>query len=737
MQNNKPTLTLSADQAINIEAWLQQLFTHYPEAQNPLLRQAATLAQLTGADRASPTGQSCLQQGLHMADILSTLSVDQETLAAAILYHCARHAELTIEDIAEHLNPMVAKLIAGAEKMDVLQTFSEQSGRSSSQQNTDNMRKMLLAMVDDVRIVLVKLAERLAILRHIAWLPDAEKQHEAKITQDIYAPLANRLGIGQLKWELEDLSLRYLEPKTYSSIYEALNSTRAEQESYVKQVIATLQKELTNIGIVRAEVTGRAKHIYSIYRKMTRKNVDFSEIYDVMAFRLLVPTVEDCYAVLGHIHSLWAPISKEFDDYVTKPKSNGYRSIHTAVMGPDHKTMEIQIRTFDMHEQAELGVAAHWIYKEGKPIKTGYEAKINWLRQVMDWQLEVTQTDKPRQQAYAHIFDDHIYVFTPQGDVIELSKDATPLDFAYHIHTSLGHRCRGARVNGHMVQLTHALQTGDRVEIISSKEEHPSRDWLMPSLGYLKTSRAKSKVLQWFRLQHADENLAQGQALLEKELRRLNIKEVNYEKLAKKMHMSSTAELFMSVGRGDTTLVAVINAVQSLMEPADKIEVPPAIPATTHKPKHTGADIEILGIGNLLTHMAVCCKPVPGDAIIGYVTQGHGVSIHRQDCSNLLHMLSTDSQKERLIQVNWGQQTEQQYKVDLVIEAYDRPGLMRDLTQVLVSENISIVGLNFVTDKSDHTAHVTLAIEVPSLQPLSRMLARMMQLPNVIDARRV
>lgn len=728
---------------VDTSAWLQQLFTNYPEAQNPLLRQALTLAQLTGAERAAPTSLSCLQQGLYMADILCTLSVDQEAIAAAILYHCVRHADLTIEDIAEHLDPTVAKLITGVKKMDALQVFSEQSIRASSHQNTDNLRKMLLAMVDDVRIVLIKLAERLAMLRHCDWLSDADKQHEAKITQDLYAPLANRLGIGQLKWELEDLSFRYLEPKIYNDIQQAVKSTRADQEKYVRDVIARLEKELIQLGIVRATVTGRAKHIYSIYRKMTRKNVDFSEIYDVIAFRLLLPTIEDCYAALGHIHSLWEPIPKEFDDYVTKPKPNGYRSIHTAVIGPDNKTMEIQIRTFDMHEQAELGVAAHWIYKEGKPIQTGYEAKINWLRQVMEWQLEVTRSDKPaQQQAYTGLFDEHIYVFTPQGDVIELVKDATPLDFAYHIHTGLGHRCRGARVNGHMVQLTHPLKMGDRVEIISAKEEHPSRDWLMSSLGYLKTSRAKSKVLHWFRVQHADENLAQGQALLDKELRRLGVKDITYEKLAKKMHMTSASDLLMSVGRGETTVAAVLNAVQSLTQLAEKAEKPEAqvvpltIPAQKSK-KYTGAEIDILGIGNLLTHIAVCCKPVPGDAIVGYVTQGHGVSIHRQDCSNLLHMNTTDQQKARLIQVNWGAKTEQQYKVDLVIESYDRPGLIRDVTQILVSENVSILGLNCVTDKKDHTANITLSIEIASLNPLSRMLARMMQLPNMIDARRV
>jgi len=722
---------------LNLDTWLQRLFSKYVEVKNPLLRQAISLAQLTGNDHATPTGQSCLQQGIYMADILFELGVDQETIAAALLYHCVRHADLHIEDIAEQLNPTVAKLITGVKKMDALQIFSDQTNKSSSHQNLDNLRKMLLAMVDDVRIVLIKLAERLAILRHITFLPDAEKHHEAKVTQSIYAPLANRLGIGQLKWELEDLSFHYLNPEIYNTIHTALNSTRTEQENYVKSVIAELHNETTKINIAKTDITGRAKHIYSIYKKMTRKNVDFSEIYDVMAFRILVPTLEDCYAVLGHVHSLWTPIPKEFDDYVSKPKPNGYRSIHTAVIGPQGKTIEIQIRTFDMHAEAELGVAAHWIYKEGKPVATGYEAKIAWLRQVMDWQSEVTH-DQPAQQAFNKVFDDTIYVFTPKGDVLELAKNATPLDFAYHIHTGLGHRCRGARVNGHIVPLTHALNTGDCVDIIAAKDEHPSRDWLMPTLGYLKTSRAKSKVLYWFRVQDADKNLAQGQHLLEKELRRLNIRDINYEKLAKKMHMSSTDDLCMSLGRGDTTMVAAVNAVQSLLEPvASEADIPPILPTHTRKFEKTGTDIQILGVGNLLTQIAACCKPVPGDDIVGYITQGHGISIHRHDCPNLLHMLHGTLQKERLIQVTWGEKTAQQYKVDLAIEAYDRHGLIRDITQVLASENMSVLGLNCVLDKKDHQAHIAVTIEVSSLLPLSRVLGRVMQLPNVTDARRV
>ncbi len=734
MLRTKPSLTLDLDHSVNLEDWLQQLFIRYPETKNPLLRPTLALAQLTGSNHATPTGQSCLQQGMHMVEILSELHVDQETLAAAMLYHCARYADLSLEDIPDHINANVAKLITGVKKMDALQSLSEQGGRAASQASIDNVRKMLLAMVDDVRIVFIKLAERLTILRHMRVLPEAEKHHEAKITQDIYAPLANRLGIGHLKWELEDLSFRYLEPDTYSAIATALKSTRGEREVYVKNLIQHLQQEVHKLGIAQTEVSGRVKHIYSIYRKMQRKKVGLEEIYDALAFRILVSGIADCYAVLGHVHSLWQPISKEFDDYINKPKPNGYRSIHTAVIGPEQRAVEIQIRTFDMHQESELGVAAHWVYKEGRPVQTGYEAKIAWLRQLMDWQQEVTQTDKPAQQAYANIFDDRVYVFTPQGDVMELPQGATPLDFAYYIHTNLGHRCRGAKINSQIVPLTYALKTGECVEILTTKEGHPSRDWLSPVLGYLKTSRAKAKVLHWFRVQNADENLAQGQTQVEKELRRIGLREINYEQLAKKMHIASSADMFMSVGRGDTSMTAVINAAQSLQEPAVLTEIP-VTPTTSHKSTAAATDIEILGVGNLLTHMAPCCKPIPGDAVIGYITQRNGVSIHRQDCANLLH--SADQHQERLLQVNWGQKTEQQYKVDLAIDAYDRPGLIRDVTQVLVAENISILGLNCVTDKGQHTAHINLSIEVHSLHPLSRILARIQQLPNVTEARRV
>lgn len=740
MHKSKTVLTINAEGVPDIEPWVQKFNSFYNPDQLNLIRRACSLAVVSGAESAAPNAQSCLQQGLYIAEILQELEVDEEAIAAGILYSSVRYAELNLDDVSEQMGTMVAKLINGVSKMESMQNLQILPGHvhisAPSHQAIDNLRKLLLAIVDDVRIVLIKLAERLAVLRHISHLPDAQKYLEAKVTMEIYAPLANRLGIGHLKWELEDLSFRYLEPEHYSTISKALKSTRRQRETYVLDLIELLEKTVKELGIEKVDVTGRAKHIYSIYRKMKRKNVNLEEIYDAIAFRILVPTVQDCYGVLGHMHSLWKPIPKEFDDYITQPKPNGYRSIHTAVEGPDGHAIEIQIRTFDMHQEAELGVAAHWAYKEGRTKITGYEAKIAWLRQVMEWQKEVveTQPNADNEQLMTQAFEDRIYVFTPQGDVLELINGSTPLDFAYQIHSALGHRCRGAKVNGQIVPLTYQLKTGECVELLTAKEGHPSRDWLNPHLGYLKTSRAKAKVLQWLRQQDADQNREDGQHLYEKEIRRLGLKNIDLTQLAQKFNFHKADELFIALGRGDVHINAVVHYLQELTAPKVE-EKEQFIPAPPTKASAAATDIEIQGVGNLLTHVALCCKPIPGDAVIGYVTVGHGVSIHRQDCNNILHVMN--QHKERLIQVNWGSKTENKYIADLVVHAYDRHGLIRDITQFLLNERISVVGLNCITNKKDHTAQVNVSIEIHGLSPLSRVIARLMQIDNVVDVKRV
>lgn len=738
MRKNHATIQLDTQGSINIENWLNHFLQKHHYHDLTILRQACILAQLTGRERATPNGQSCLHQGLTMAEILAELELDQETLAAAVVYSCVRYADLSIEDATESLGGRVARLIHGVKEMDALHNLHEYHTKSHQHETIDNLRKMLLAMVGDVRVVLIKLAEKLCILRNMPLFSLEEKKREAKEVMDVYAPLANRLGIGNLKWQLEDLSFRYLEPEIYKKISASLNEKREEREHYVQTVIKILEDALHQLGIQQLEVTGRAKHIYSIYRKMLRKKVDINEIYDVTAFRILVQTIEDCYTVLGYVHSMWKHIPKEFDDYIAQPKANGYRSIHTAVIGPNGKHIEIQTRTFAMHQESELGVAAHWVYKEGaKTGKAGYEAKIAWLRQVMDWQKEVSEHESQKEELIAQAFNDRVYVFTPNGDIIDLPKGATPLDFAYHIHSEIGNRCRGAKINGQIVNLTYALNTGEYVEILTTKQGQPSRDWLNPHIGYLKTARAKAKVHNWFRKQDYDQNLAEGRDLFEKELKRLGLKNIDQTDLAHQLHFKSSDDMYAALGRGDLHSNTLMHIIQPQAEPKITItateHATPGIKAKTSPA--VAAEINVEGIGNLLMHIALCCKPVPKDAIIGYVTQISGVSIHRQDCPNILHISA--KKHERLINVNWGEQTKEKYPVDLAVDAYDRPGLVRDITNLLASENISIVGLNCVTNKKDHTAHITLTIEIHSLNPLSKILTHIHQLQNIIEVRRL
>ncbi len=740
MRKTKAALLIKENDSFPIAEWLKHLSEKLPDRNLDLVHHACVLAQLVGEDKATPIGLSCLRQGLITAEILSELNVDNESLAAAILFSCVKYTNLKLTDVREPLGEAVAKLIKGTMQMDAIHNLhTENEHHSHEHTNIDNLRKMLLAMVDDVRVVLIKLAERLCILRNMSLLSEKEKESEARETLDIYAPLANRLGIWHLKWELEDLSFRYLESERYKKLSKSLNLRRDQREKYVSDFMLTLQGICKNLGVKKADVTGRAKHIYSIHKKMQRKNVGFSEIYDAIAFRVLVPEIEDCYAILGHIHATWEHIPSEFDDYVAQPKPNGYRSIHTAIIGPDSIHVEIQMRTYDMHDEAELGVAAHWVYKEsGKSTnkaQTDYEAKIAWLRQVMDWQKEVAENDGQAEEKQARVFDDRVYVFTPTGDVMDLPKGATPLDFAYQVHSEIGHRCRGAKVNNKMVPLTYELKTGESVDILTAKIGQPSRDWLNPHQGYLHTARAKAKVHAWFRKQDLDINIASGQTILEKELKRLHLKNVDQTKVAHKLKYKNSDELYAALGRGDIRIHAVLQAVQHQLDI-------PEIPAEKAKPfvsktqaAASAADIDIRGVGNLMTNIARCCKPIPGDPITGYITQGRGISIHRQDCPNVLK--PSEYTQKRLIEVGWGKDTNESYAVDLIIDAYDRHGLVRDITNLLSTERISILGLNCITDNVRNTAHVNLTVEIDSLNPLSRIITRLGQLPNVNDVKRI
>lgn len=724
---------LAADGTINLEAWLQHIGNKRKTHDLHLIRHACVLSQLTGEEHPTLTGVSCLQQGLTMAEILLDLHLDNETIAAALVYNSVRYADLNLEDVTEHLGKQVSKLVNGTIQMDAIRTIPELTSETEDHVQLENVRKMLLAMAEDMRVVVIKLAERTAIMRYLDIFDETTAHQYAKETMDIYAPLANRLGIGQLKWELEDRSLRYLEPKAYQEIATLLNERRIDRERYIHDIVARLQTVLHDADVKKFEVSGRAKHIYSIYRKMLRKKVTYQQLFDINAVRILVGTVEDCYTALSLVHGLWQPIASEFDDYIATPKPNGYRSIHTAVIGPNNKNIEIQIRTFEMHKESEHGVAAHWRYKEGGLQKARYEAKITWLRQVLEWQKELTKTGATADLAQTAILEDRVYVLTPTGEIVDLPQGSTPLDFAYYIHSEIGHRCRGAKVNGNIVPLTYTLNTGEQIEILTARQPNPSRDWINPHLGFLKTARAKAKVHHWFKLQDYEKNLSEGHALLERELHRLAIEGMDHEKIAHKLHFKNSKDMLAALGCGDIRMAQILGTIQTQQEIAKKlVETIPTIPLRAPS-KLTATGINIAGVGNLLTHTARCCKPVPGDDIMGFITRGRGVAIHRQDCRNVLDLSA--QHRERLIEVAWGNVAEA-YPVDIMIDAYDRPGLVRDITTMFANERLNILALTTMTNRMEHTAHLSITLEIPGLTSLSRLFDKIKHLPNVINVKR-
>lgn len=732
MPSLKHNLPLFDDGGVDVEAWLAMVSDRKNKKVSALVQEAASLARHIGAGVANPYGESCLRQGIEMADILLSLNLDDETIAASLVSSSVQYADLGSEDISEQLGEKVAFLVAGVSRMDAIHESHgrlTQSAHLSS--SIDNLRKMLLAMVGDIRVVLIKLAERLTILRHAAPLSENKKRRLAQETIDIYTPLANRLGIAQLKWQLEDYSFRYLDPQKYKEISQSLKQRRVDRDFYVQKMVTEIQDLVEKLEIKQFEVYGRAKHIYSIYRKMYRKKLPVEEIYDVIAIRVLVPTVEDCYAVLGEVQGQWKPIKKEFDDYISNPKPNGYQSIHTAVIGPDDRVFEVQIRTIEMHNVAELGVAAHWMYKEGRTKESSFEAKIAWLRNVMDWQKEISEVDEADSEAFSHIFEDRVYVFTPRGDVIDLPTGATALDFAYHIHSEVGNRCKGVKINDKLVPLTYQLKMGDQVDVITAKNSTPSRDWLNPHRGYLFTSRAKAKVLHWFRQQDYERNLAEGEDIVAREAKRLNLKVIMPEKLIKKMNLHSKEDLYAAVGRGDIGVMTVLNAMQG---PEPKSEEPVIKETKNKSPRSSRAEVSILGVDNLLTSIARCCKPVPGDDVVGYLTMGRGVSIHRADCSNIVKNNKIAS--DRLIEVSWGDAVGENYIVDLKITANERASLMRDITALLSSAKVGIVSLKSAVDKSEGLAYISLSIEVDSLNPLGEIIAKIKAFPGILDVRR-
>lgn len=672
------------------------------------------------------TVSSLSEKGLGIADILLSLGLDNTTLAVALIYPLMQEAAPIVH--LEWLEEDGNKLLQDILQMQALGKLQQLSQRDSQQ--TENLRKMLLAMMTDVRAVLIMLAERLWKLRQAQLMPREQQQKLAQETLDVYAPLANRLGVWQLKWEIEDLCLLYLQPEAYDQIAKGLAAERKDREAYIQQVSQALTDMLQQAGIQHFQLNGRVKHIYSIYKKMVRKHAHLEEIYDVSALRVLVSNTDDCYSVLSILHNAWQQYTDEFDDYIAHPKSNGYQSIHTVVRGPQDHFIEVQIRTYQMHHESELGVAAHWRYKEGVLQLGNYEAKIALLRQIMAWQKDMMSSADAAGHPIQDLFADRVYVFTPMGEIMDLEQGATPLDFAYHIHSEVGHRCRGAKVDGNIVPLTYALQTGERIEILTAKQANPSRDWLSSQHGFLKTARARSKVQHWFRVKDSAQNMLIGRDMLDRELKRLGYTDkIDLYAIALKLNYKSTDTLLSALGAGDIRVAQIIHHIQPVEMPDSLL---PEIEPRSNEQK-AASHVQIVGINNLLTHIALCCKPLPGDAIVGYVTRNRGISVHRRDCGNILHVIQGNH--ARLMEVSWGEQMTM-YPTELVLRVYDRAGLLRDITALLAVEKINVSGLKTQPTQGMSYVDIYLTIETTGREQLSHALNLLQQIPHVIGVKR-
>lgn len=685
-----------------------------------------------------------LRDGVEMVDILHSLNMDGDTLLAAMLFPVVNAKIVNIEQIKEDFGPKICKLVKGVVVMNnIRQLNASQSGDSSQ---VDNIRRMLLAMVDDFRCVIIKLAERITYLRDAdKRYTEAEKIVAAKECSNIYAPLANRLGIGQLKWELEDYCFRNLQPDEYFNIAKQLKERRLDREQYIQDFVAELSGYLSE-SITNATVYGRPKHIYSIWRKMQKKHLEFSGLYDIRAVRVLVPTLQDCYTALGIIHTKYQHLSKEFDDYIANPKPNGYQSIHTVVLGKGDKPIEVQIRTQKMHDDAELGVAAHWKYKEGSTgSMSAYEEKISWLRKLLAWQDDMASNTEMLDEMRSQVFDDRVYVFTPKGEVVDLPTGSTPLDFAYAIHSDVGHRCIGAKVAGRIVPFTYQLQMGDQLEIITQKNPNPSRDWLNPNSGFTHTQKARSKIAAFFKKLDRDKNIPLGKEQFDAELNRLGLTLKQAEQLAlPRYNLKHLDDLYNGIGSGDIKLNQLMNFLQSkLVKPTAQEADDEILRHVTQKSAIYAQQkaekkgyIVVEGVDNLMHSMARCCQPLPGDQIVGYVTQGRGISIHRADCEQLAEL--ANAHPERVVKTSWGNQDHHAaYHVMIRVLASDRNGLLRDITTVLANEKISVTGVSSRSDNKRQTATMDLEIQLNNVEMLGKILARLSALEDVIDVKRL
>ena len=693
-----------------------------------LVARAYEVAERAHRGQERATGESFITHSMAVASILAELRLDAPTIAAALLHDVVEDTELTVEELETQFGPEITRLVEGVTKL----TKLTRKGIRSAQ--AENMRKLFLAMAEDIRVVLIKLADRLHNMRTLYALPPEKQKRIARETLEIYAPLANRLGIWQIKWQLEDLALRALEPEIYDEIAEQIARRRPEREAFIARIIEQLSKRLQEEGIDVIEISGRPKHIYSIYTKMKRKGVSFEEVYDVHAVRVIVRTVKDCYTTLGIVHDMWTPIPGEFDDYIAAPKENLYQSLHTAVRLPgEGSPLEVQIRTEEMHQVAEYGIAAHWRYKERRRRDESLERKIAWLRQQLESHRELDDAEEFVESVKADLLPEQVYVFTPRNDVIELPAGATPVDFAYRIHTEVGHRCRGARVNGRMVPLNTPLKTGDRVEIITAKQGGPSRDWLNPALGYVRTSRARAKIRQWFRKRERAENIARGREVLEREMRKLGLTKERYEEVAELFGYKELDDFLAAIGSGDINSQQIATRVlEAEREDEEELVEAEAADLVTEAPPPTEpGGVAVMGVENLLTKVARCCNPLPGDRVVGYITRGRGVTLHKADCPNAQRLMAQDP--ERVIQVNWREDPKRVYPVVIRVLAYDRPGLMRDVSDVVASQDVNISSAQVQTNKKNNIAVLKATLEISSVHQLTHILNRISRLPNVFE----
>ena len=729
---------------MRIEVLLQSLPDNYSPIDREFVLRAYRVAERAHEGQKRASGEPYINHCVAVAGILAEMRVPPQVVAAGLLHDTVEDTDITLADIRNDFGDEVAMLVDGVTKLTQLPRVTRgdqhQDERSADRSDlemeqiqrsrkydavSETLRKTFLAMGEDVRVVLIKLADRLHNMRTLNHMPEHKRKRIAQETLDIFAPLANRLGIWRMKWELEDLAFRYVNPEKHREIAQYLADKPAIREQQVQAIKNNFLEVLNHAG-VQADISARQKHIYSIYRKMVRKNVPFERVTDVRGVRIIVPDEPSCYAALGYIHARWRPIPGEFDDYIAAPKDNFYRSLHTAVMYDDGKPIEIQIRTQEMNQDAEYGIASHWRYKEGSPRDKDYERRVVWLRSLMEWRQDVDDAREFVDSMKSDVFEDRVYVFTPRGDIIDLPVGSTPIDFAYHVHTDIGHRCRGAKVNDKLVSLDYVLKTGDVVEILTAKRGGPSRDWLNPNLNLVKTQRAKSKIRYWFKRQEREQNIDQGKTFLDKELRRLGLLDVNLERLAREFEYKSLDDFYVAIGTGDLTLSRLVKylTLGGKEEPDDFLLQAKPEQAVTEE------TVMVLGLKGLLSTIARCCNPAPGDDIVGYITRGRGATIHRRDCPNILRV----DDRERLVRVSWGE-PKTTYPVPVRIKAYDRNGLMKDVSTLITDEGINMTKVK--VDTTRNMAVFDLTLEVRDILQLSRILDRLENLANVLEAQRV